>query len=138
VAQPVTAAQRLAVARRAHFRYEYCLLHEDDAIQSHHVDHIISGKHLGGSDLGNLAYACNYCNWMKGSDIATFDSERRMLIPLFKPRIDRWQEHFGVQFGEIVPLTPVGEATVRLLQLNAPRRVTERKWLAARGRYPGL
>ena len=61
-----------------------------------------------------------------------------MLIPLFNPRTDRWDEHFGLQFGEIVPLTSVGEATVRLLKLNAPQRIAEREWLTSHGRYPRI
>ena len=138
MARSVKPAMRNAVATRARFRCEYCLRHEDDAIQSHHVDHIISEKHDGETALDNLAYSCNLCNWMKGSDVAAYDASSRMLIPLFNPRTDRWNEHFGLQFGEIVPLTSVGEATVRLLKLNAPQRIAEREWLTSHGRYPRI
>ena len=127
---------RNAVATRARFRCEYCPRHEDDAIQSHHLDHIISEKHDGETALDNLAYSCNLRNWMKGGDVAAYDVSSRVLIPLFNPRTDRWDERFGLQFGEIVPLTGVGEATVRLLKLNAPQRIAEREWLTSHGRYP--
>jgi hypothetical protein len=35
--------------------------------------------------------------------------------------------------AQIVPLTPTGRATVRLLQLNLSERVTERELLIAAG-----
>ena len=138
MARSVKPALRNSVATRARFRCEYCLQHEDDAIQSHHVDHIISEKHEGETVLENLAYSCNLCNWMKGTDVAAYDASNRMLIPLFNPRTDHWNEHFKLHYGEIIPLTGVGEATIRLLKLNAPQRITEREWLASRGGYPRL
>jgi 5-methylcytosine-specific restriction endonuclease McrA len=45
---------RDAVAKRARFRCEYCLLHEDDAYLSFEIDHIISLKHGGNNELNNL------------------------------------------------------------------------------------
>jgi hypothetical protein len=36
----------------------------------------------------------------------------------------------------IVPLTPQGRATARLLKLNLQKRVAERQLLIAGGRYP--
>ena len=135
--RPVRQALRNAVAARARFRCEYCLQHEDDALQSHHVDHIISEKHDGETTLENLAYSCSLCNWMKGTDVATYDAASRMLIPHFNPRTDRWDEHFGIEDGEIVPRTAVGEATVRLLKLNLALRVSERLLFTKAGRYPG-
>ncbi len=42
------------------------------------------------------------------------------------PEWIRWAEHFRTEEAYIVPLTAEGEATVRLLRLNAPERVAER------------
>ena len=50
------------VAVRADFLCKYCLVHEDDAVFGCEVDHIISEKHGGPTDAGNLAYACAFCN----------------------------------------------------------------------------
>lgn len=53
---------------------------------------------------------------------------------LFNPRRDRWDEHFAYRGGGIVGRTPTGRATVRLLQMNAPRRVELREeWLKENG-----
>jgi hypothetical protein len=46
---------------------------------------------------------------------------------LFNPRGDAWSDHFAVQGGRILGLTPKGRATARLLNMNAPRRVELRK-----------
>jgi len=50
---------------------------------------------------------------------------------LFNPRSDQWSDHFVIQGGHIIGLTPTGRATVRLLNMNAPRRVELRgEWMA--------
>ena len=67
----VSAALRRLVAVRADFLCEYCLVHEDDAVFGCELDHIISEKHGGATDAGNLAYACAFCNRAKGSDIGS-------------------------------------------------------------------
>ena len=48
--------RRAAVARRAEYRCEYCLIHEDDVGFRHQIDHVVSRKHGGSSDFDNLAY----------------------------------------------------------------------------------
>lgn len=40
----ITEAIRSEVARRAHRRCEYCLIHENDIAFRPHVDHIVSRK----------------------------------------------------------------------------------------------
>lgn len=37
--------------------------------------------------------------------------------------MDRWDDHFIIEDGIGVGLTPTGRATVRLLNMNANRRV---------------
>ncbi len=49
------------------------------------------------------------------------------VVALFSPRRDVWTDHFVVRGVEILGLTPAGRATVRLLNMNAPRRVELRK-----------
>jgi hypothetical protein len=56
-----------------------------------------------------------------------------LLIRLFHPSDQRWQEHFGLVEGRIEPLTATGRVTIRLLQLNHPDRVQERALLIAAG-----
>jgi hypothetical protein len=132
----VGIALRKLVAERANRRCEYCLLHEDDAYFSHQVDHIISRKHGGHSELENLAYACFRCNAWKGTDIGSVDPQSGRMVPLFHPRRDRWNEHFEVRGFVIEPLTAIGEVTARLLKLNLDKRVAERQVLATLGLFP--
>ena len=59
-----------------------------------------------------------------------------MLTRFFNPRQDRWEEHFQIQNGEIIPLTDVGEVTATILGFNAPQRIEERQLLIALGTWP--
>jgi len=127
---------RLAVAQRAGFRCEYCLMHEADLVIGAHIDHIISIKHGGSSTLQNLAYSCLIYNVNKVSDIATMLLPSEKPIRFFNPRKDRWADHFDLVDGSISPKTEIGIATVKILDLNATERVLRRRLLALSGRYP--
>lgn len=116
------------VVERAGGRCEYCLIHQDLGGFPHLIDHIISRKHGGTSSFGNLAYACVLCNRHKGSDISAIDYSGQM-VRLFNPRRDRWHDHFRIDGATIQPLTCIGEATARLLRMNAAERVVERRLL---------
>jgi HNH endonuclease len=123
---------RAAVADRAEFRCEYCLIHEDDTGFPLQVDHIVSRKHGGRSSFDNLAYACILCNRHKGSDIASIEPETGNALLLFDPRRNRWSDHFRVEGAVIIPVSKTGEVTIRLLRLNASERVAERQALGSR------
>jgi hypothetical protein len=88
-----------------------------------HVEHIVSRQHGGSDDPSGLALACDRCNAYKGPNLTSIDRETGTVVRLFNPRLDVWSEHFAVQNGHILGLTPTGRATVRLLNMNAPRRV---------------
>src|SRR5438132_2873790 len=120
---------RELVRLRAGRRCEYCLLHEEDAHLSHEPDHIIAIKHQGSTVRENLAWTCFVCNRFKGSDIASLDAETGKLARLFNPRTDRWSDHFQLEGARIVPLTPEGRVTERMLQLNLPKRIRLRRAL---------
>ena len=62
----ISAELRRAVAERADYLCEYCLIHEEDTVFGCQVDHIISEKHNGETSIDNLAYACTCCNRSKG------------------------------------------------------------------------
>ena len=126
---------RSLVAQRAGLRCEYCLIHEDDAAFSHEVDHIVSRQHGGETTADNLAYACMICNRFKGTNISSVDASGA-IMGLFNPRAARWEDHFRLTGAVIQPLTRTGEATARLLRLNAAERVIERNVLQRLGRYP--
>ena len=125
---------RKHVAHRAKNRCEYCGLHEDYTGFVHQVDHVIALKHGGGGDLNNLALACAVCNRNKGSNVASWDLAKDEPIRLFNPRKEKWADHFRLDGYKITPLTPVGEATARVLELNSDQRVVEREMLGPGGR----
>ena len=136
MASDISEALRAEVARRAGERCEYCLIHELEAGFPHQVDHIVSRKHGGASTSDNLAYACVICNRYKGTDIAAIDQSSGKIARLFDPRRDHWSDHFRLEGAKIEPISSVGSATVRLLRLNAPERISERRLLQSLGRYP--
>ena len=130
------ASLRREVRERAGERCEYCLLTESQEFPPHEPDHLIALKHDGQTTSENLALACFDCNRFKGSDIASIDAVTGELVGLFNPRTQRWFEHFRLDGAHIVPLTPVGRVTVRLLRFNLPSRIEVRKQLVVRALYP--
>ena len=74
--------------------------------------------------------ACTICNKYKGSDLASIDPLNGEIVRLYHPRRDRWREHFKLEKGEIIPLTAIGQVTVKLLQINRSERVEERRLLS--------
>jgi HNH endonuclease len=111
------------------------LIHQDDAASCHQVDHIISEKHGGQTELANLALSCLFCNRRKLSDIGSIDPETGQFTRLFNPRVQRWTDHFRLAGVGIVGLTPEGRTTVDFLRLNSPERLLERVELIRLGRY---
>jgi hypothetical protein len=126
----IPAPLRRQVVARANSCCEYCLQPEILAFASHQIDHVISEKHGGKTIAENLAMACLPCNTFKGSDIASIDPETGKITGFFNPRLARWDEHFRIENGMIMPLTPQARATVNILQLNRRDRLNERRlWL---------
>ena len=134
----MSARVRRLVWERASGLCEYCLIHESDAHFSFQVDHIVSRKQGGLTDAANLALACLRCNVAKGTDPAAYIGSPRRLVRLFHPRTDHWSDHSILDGARIVPLTDIGEATVRLLALNASDRLHLRHALVRTGRYPSI
>lgn len=115
---------------------EYCGILIEDTYFGGEIDHIISLKHRGKTELENLALACQPCNRNKGSDLGSLSETTKILTRFFNPRVDNWNEHFIVNStGEIEPLTEIGEVTVFIFGFNAPERINERKGLIELGRY---
>jgi len=127
---------RALVRERAGRRCEYCLRHEDDTAIPHQADHIQSLKHGGQTTAENLAWSCAVCNLLKGPETAAIDSLTATAARFFNPRRDRWDDHFRLDHGRILGLTPEGRVTAELLQLNRADLVELRLTLIAKGRYP--
>lgn len=125
---------RTEVFKRASFQCEYCLISETFSFFAFHVEHIISLKHGGKTELHNLALACPICNINKGTDIATVLPDFPEPIRFFNPRTEKWLDHFNLEpSGFIAGKTPIGKATVKILNLNHPDSIIERKEMLLRG-----
>jgi HNH endonuclease len=130
--------RRLARSRAGH-RCEYCLFHERDLpLWPFHLDHIRAKQHGGRNTLENVAWACQRCSLFKGTNLSTVDPDSGVVVRLFNPRQDAWSDHFAALSNRITGLTPIGRATVWLLQMNSDQRVQLRAELRAAGRWPDI
>lgn len=112
------------VRKRAYFLCEYCHTAEAWQLTEFTIDHVTPVSLGGTDDPANLDLACFHCNRRK-SDKMFVTGNRDEKVPLFNPRTMRWRNHFlwSSDLIRIVPLTEIGEATLRLLDLNRPRVV---------------
>jgi hypothetical protein len=92
-----------------------------------HVEHIVPSSLGGVSDPENLAWCCPGCNLRESDRIEAHDPKTGALVPLFNPRRNSWPEHFRWEGYLLVGQSAVGRATVRLLDLNHPRRLLIRE-----------
>ena len=81
---------------------------------------------------------CTFCNGHKYSKESAPDPIDAQRTPLFHPRLQRWQDHFGwnEDLTLVVGTTPSGRATVEALQLNRPGVVNLRGLLLLVGEHP--
>ena len=113
----VDAATRRRVRQRAEDRCEYCRCHQDILpLITFHIEHVVARQHGGTDDDFNLCLACHWCNFHKGTNLST--QVDGVLVPLFHPRTQSWDEHFFLNGNRIVGLTAVGRGTVELFNMN--------------------
>ncbi|MFN0136494.1 MAG: HNH endonuclease [Phycisphaerae bacterium] len=127
---------RQLVRERAERRCEYCRFPESALpYLVFHVDHIIAKQHMDeiSDDPELLAWACSECNYHKGPNLVSIDSNSKEPATLFDPRREDWNVHFRLELGMVIGLTPAGRATARLLNMNAPRLVRLRRELVEQG-----
>lgn len=132
----VSVPLRREVTKRAKEQCEYCSVPAFIYPYPFHVDHVISEKQGGLTTILNLAFACPMCNYAKGTDISAYIIATEEIVNLYNPRKDEWKHHFELQStGFLKPLSLSGQGSVRLLKLNDPNKVQERKDLLIHG-YP--
>jgi hypothetical protein len=131
-------AFRPLVVARAGGACEYCRLLQDASGVTFHVEHVLPTAADGKTVLGNLALSCPGCNLAKGSRTTAIDSngvEQKIFNPRnYDPWLLGWHLHFMLdrKSGHIQGLTPVGEATIRLLHMNDfPRRFARKLQVSA-------
>ena len=91
------------------------------------IDHVIARQHHGTDAIDNLAWSCLNCNSLKGPNLSSIDPDTGNLAYLFNPRKNKWDRHFAMHDGLIVPLTLKGRATLSLLEMNELESVVLRK-----------
>ena len=130
------------VARRAKHRCEYCRLPQAAEVMDFTVDHVVPKAAGGRSEFSNLALACLACNSKKWKFTHWFDPrdpEKKRDVPLFSPRRERWRTHLTWDPNDpttIIGKTPIGRATIELLDMNSQRLVEIRRWLMLVNRHP--
>jgi hypothetical protein len=132
----ISRPNRKLVIERAGHRCKYCRILEYLSSFGYHIDHIIGLQHGGSNSIINLAYVCSPCNWKKGPNISTILDINGPLISLFNPRTQDWFDHFETKNGFILPLSVIGEATIKLLELNKQNKIEERYSMVISGFYP--
>ena len=120
---------RADLVSRANERCEYCQYPEEHSPSSFHVEHIMPISADGPNELENLALACAHCNSHKSNRQEGTDPQTGTNVRLFNPRIDNWTVHFRLnrETGEIEGQTPIGRATVGILQMNAEQPIQARR-----------
>ena len=128
-----TEAFRELVTARAGGACEYCRLLEAATGVTFHIAHITPRSQGGTTNMSNLALSCPGCNLAKADRMVVPDNSGCMQS-LFNPRNYEpaslgWHLHFILDpdFGIILPRTPVGEATIRTLNVNGVHRVFARR-----------
>ncbi len=123
------------VHERARFMCEYCQTTQRVIGQAMHVEHI---DPQGGDLPINLCLACSSCNFSKSILTSAIDPQAGLVVALFNPRSQTWDEHFAWSENGliVVGLTPTGRATVARLKMNHPRIVEARAIWVSAGVHP--
>lgn len=105
---------------------------------SFEIDHIFPISLGGLTTLENLAYSCGGCNCHKSNKTTYHDPLTFEEVNLFHPRNDKWHQHFQWNDDEtlIIGQTPIGRATVALLQLNRQSNINMRTLLIKSKLHP--
>ena len=100
-------AARQEVRQHAGFRCEYCRIHERHLpFSAFHLVHVVARQHAGTDDTENVAWSCQECNLLKGTNLSAIDPDTGAVVRLFHPRTDQWDEHIAFMGNRVVGLTP--------------------------------
>ena len=121
------------VRKRANGRCEYCGLPERYSSTPFQMDHIVAEQHGGPTVASNLALACFACNHHKGPNLGGVDPKTGAKFWLFNPRRHKWERHFAWDGAVLRGQTSIGRATIAVLAINAPHRISQRAALITEG-----
>jgi hypothetical protein len=128
---------RQQVIERAHGRCEYCQAPLAIVVEME-IDHIRPQSAGGPTDSDNLCLACAGCNGFKLAFQTAEDPDTGVIVPLFNPRTQPWDDHFawGDAGARVLGRTPTGRAIIARLRMNRERLVEARRWWAQAGWHP--
>lgn len=134
------SSRRKTVILRARSRCEYCLCPASYSPDTFSIEHIKPRARGGTSDLDNLALSCQGCNNRKHIKTEANDPTTGSVVSLYNPRQHIWHEHFVWSSDHllIIGVTPMGRATIELLQLNRESVANLRRALIAIGDHPPI
>lgn len=134
----VPAELRRQVRQDAGDRCGYCLSAEKFLGVALELEHLLPESAGGRAERDNLWLACRRCNSFKSDRTFASDPFTSETVRLFHPRHDLWSEHFrwALDGTRIIGLTPIGRATVEMLQLNHHLIVATRELWVRAGVHP--
>jgi HNH endonuclease len=134
----IPVALKQLVFNRANGLCEYCRSQARFAIDPLVIDHIQPVSRGGKTIAENLALACQTCNNYKYTKTEAVDPVTNQSVSLFHPRKMSGEEHFtwNEDVTQSIGITPVGRATIALLQINRDGVVNMRRVLAIMGYHP--
>ncbi len=126
------------IRREARNRCGYCLTPQEIVSMPLEIEHLRPIADGGTDGAKNLWLACRNCNGFKHAKTRAVDPQTNEEIPLFNPRTQNWNEHFGFSDDktEIIGKTACGRATVIALRLNFELAVSARKLWVNVGWFP--
>jgi hypothetical protein len=129
---------RQRVAELDRFRCAYCMTSQRIVGPVLEIDHIVPLARGGASRDDNLCLSCPMCNGHKADRVSAPDPESGLVVRLYHPRHDRWDDHFQwIDDGAVVlGTTPTGRATVAALEINHVEVVEVRRLWVAAGWHP--
>lgn len=134
----IPVALRQQVFDRARGMCEYCRSQAKYAIDALVIDHIQPISRGGKTIADNLALSCQTCNNYKYTKTTCLDPATNKLVPLFHPRQMNWEEHFtwNEDATQMLGITPIGRATIELLQTNRDGVTNMRRVLTTINEHP--
>jgi hypothetical protein len=159
VHDPQNQDVRDVVRLRALDACEYCLM---PTASNFHIEHIVArtnwsayqrgtlrgplrlrdrSRRATADHIANYAWSCSFCN--EGKGVETMGRYGGRLVRFFDPRHDNWSDHFvfppSSEYGVIIGVTPVGEATAEGFGFNdggAEGPLVARHVAVVKGVYP--
>jgi HNH endonuclease len=134
----ISKALKQQVIDRAKGGCEFCRAQLRFSPNSFHIEHHIPLSRGGVNAAENLTLACPQCNLHKATKTEAIDLVTEQVVPIFNPRQMIWDDHFtwSDDTTQMLGTTPIGRATVELLQTNRENMLNLRWVLQQQGFHP--